>query len=98
MRQIKDIIDDNDMLAGDITDDVAGFSYIGLRTTFIDDRDLAAQYLSHPAGSFDTAVIRRYDNKIIRIKVLATEILAHHRHRRQIIDRTAEEALDLGGM
>ena len=84
----------------DLADDLGRLGHVGraLRPALVAERQVGAavaEVLGHPLGDLDAPGVGRDDHR--RRAVLA-QVALEHRHRREVIDRPVEEALDLAGV
>src|SRR5471030_306103 len=90
---VDHVIHDHAVTAFDFTDDVHHFRHVGLRTTLVDDGQVAAQAFGQGARTYHTADVRRYHQQIL--VVLLLQVAQQNWRSVNIVNRDIEEALDL---
>ena len=94
---IDDVVDEDTVLAGHVTDDVHDFGLARAITALVDDREQTVEALGERAGADNAADIRRDDHDIVGV-ILVLDVACEERHSIEVVGRNIEEALDLAGM
>lgn len=94
---IDDVVDQDAILAVDVTNDVHDLRFTGAIATLVDDRQQTVEPLGKRPGTHDAADVRRNDRDVLKVVVLL-DVARQDRNRIEIVGRDIEEALDLAGM
>ena len=97
---VDHVVGEHAQPALDIADDLGRLGHVGgaLGPALVAERQVGAavtEVLGHPLGDLDAPGVRRHDHR--RRAVLA-QVPLEHRDRREVVDRSVEEALDLTGV
>ncbi|CAG9206220.1 hypothetical protein PSP6_250092 [Paraburkholderia tropica] len=90
---VDHIVHDHAGAAFDFTDDVHHFGDVRLRTTLVDDREIAAELLGERTGAHHAADVRRNDQQVL--VVLLAQIAEQHGRSVDVVDGNIEKALNL---
>lgn len=92
------VIDQQDITALDIADDVHRLDAGGGDAVFGDDGEVCAEGIGVGAGHFHTADIWRDDGEVRGVWVALAEVADEGRFRVEVVDWDVEETLDLWGV
>ena len=95
-RRVDDVVHNQARLAVHITDHVHHLGNVSFDSPLVHDRQFGIQAFCKCSGAFHAAGVRRNHRQILQIQLL--KVLHQNRRREQVIDRDAEEALDLWSM
>ncbi|QTK80895.1 hypothetical protein AT6N2_C3442 [Agrobacterium tumefaciens] len=94
---IDDIVDEDAILARDVTDDVHDFGFAGTVTTLVNDGEKTVEALGERAGANHTADVRGNNHDIVGV-IMVLHVAGENGRCKEIVGGDIEEALDLAGM
>ena len=97
---VDHVVGEHAQPAGDVADHLDGLGDVGgaLGPALVAEREVGAavaEVLGHALGDLDPPGVGRHDD---RARGVLAQVLLEHRHRREVVDRAVEEALDLAGV
>ena len=95
-RSVDHIVNEDALLASDLTDDVHDFGDVRTLSALVDDRHRAADFSREVTRSGNGTEVGRYDDILVRMPLnLLLHVLCEHRSADKMVDGNVEEALDL---
>lgn len=91
---VDHVVDEEDVFAFDVSDDVHDFGHVGCWTAFVDNDEVGAEFFGEFAGQFDAADIWRSDDEVV-VEVTFSDVVDEDDAGVEMVEGNVEEALYL---